>query len=239
MDIKPIETVYNGYRFRSRLEARWAVFFDALGIKYEYEPEGFELDDGHHYLPDFYLPAMETYVEIKPEDAFEIEMTDDGVLFQEGFAKYAYAADAITRNMNKMFLIAFGDPYCAFPRPVEGKDKPKSHLFYVGECAVHLITRLANKHSSGEKFYCKTADGKRKDCSECNHWQNIMTHSFPVFIADDVFLISGGEVLRKNLLPFESTMECSEKTRNKWKLFLDAALKARQARFEHGETPKV
>jgi hypothetical protein len=70
MDIKPIETVYNGYRFRSRLEARWAVFFDALGIKYEYEPEGFELDDGYHYLPDFYLPAMETYVEIKPEDAF-------------------------------------------------------------------------------------------------------------------------------------------------------------------------
>ena len=28
--IKAIETVYNGYRFRSRLEARWAVFFDAL-----------------------------------------------------------------------------------------------------------------------------------------------------------------------------------------------------------------
>ena len=39
MDIKPIETVYNGYRFRSRLEARWAVFFDAAGIEYEYEPE--------------------------------------------------------------------------------------------------------------------------------------------------------------------------------------------------------
>ena len=41
MDIKPIETYYNGYRFRSRLEARWAVFFDALGVPYEYEPEGF------------------------------------------------------------------------------------------------------------------------------------------------------------------------------------------------------
>ena len=35
--IKPIETVYNGYRFRSRLEARWAVFFDALGITYKIE----------------------------------------------------------------------------------------------------------------------------------------------------------------------------------------------------------
>lgn len=53
--IKPIETIYNGYRFRSRLEAKWAVFFDALGIKYEYEPEGFEFEDGTKYLPDFLI----------------------------------------------------------------------------------------------------------------------------------------------------------------------------------------
>lgn len=51
--IKPIETLYHGYRFRSRLEARWAVFFDSLGVKYEYEPEGFQLPDGSMYLPDF------------------------------------------------------------------------------------------------------------------------------------------------------------------------------------------
>ena len=31
-EIKAIETYYKGYRFRSRLEARWAVFFDAAGI---------------------------------------------------------------------------------------------------------------------------------------------------------------------------------------------------------------
>ena len=29
--IQVIETAYKGYRFRSRLEARWAVFFDAIG----------------------------------------------------------------------------------------------------------------------------------------------------------------------------------------------------------------
>ena len=44
--IKAIETVYKGYKFRSRLEARWAVFFDALGVEWEYEPEGFELGGG-------------------------------------------------------------------------------------------------------------------------------------------------------------------------------------------------
>lgn len=70
-DIKPIETIYNGYRFRSRLEARWAVFFDAAGIAYEYEPEGYTLRDGTRYLPDFYLPNpskrfVSLWVEVKP-----------------------------------------------------------------------------------------------------------------------------------------------------------------------------
>ena len=66
-EIKAIETRYNGYLFRSRLEARWAVFFDSLGIRYEYEPEGFELPSGKRYLPDFYLKDFEMYAEIKPD----------------------------------------------------------------------------------------------------------------------------------------------------------------------------
>lgn len=68
MAIKPIPTRYKGYRFRSRLEARWAVFFDALGLAWEYEPEGFELKSGK-YLPDFkvYYPGgdSETWFECK------------------------------------------------------------------------------------------------------------------------------------------------------------------------------
>ena len=55
--LRAIETRYRGYRFRSRLEARWAVFFDALGIKWEYEIEGFYLNSGK-YLPDFKLPFV-------------------------------------------------------------------------------------------------------------------------------------------------------------------------------------
>ena len=60
-----IQTEYNGYLFRSRLEARWAVFFDAMGIEYEYEPEGIVLSDGTQYLPDFYLPDFRCYFEVK------------------------------------------------------------------------------------------------------------------------------------------------------------------------------
>lgn len=54
-EIKPIETFYKGYRFRSRAEARWAVFFDACNVKWDYEPEGYDLEDGLGYLPDFLL----------------------------------------------------------------------------------------------------------------------------------------------------------------------------------------
>lgn len=88
MTIQAIETRYAGCRFRSRLEARWAVFLDALGVKWEYEPQGFEnrmfcscrLNDAEfeawggvyqcdgnrcRYLPDFYLPETRTWVEVK------------------------------------------------------------------------------------------------------------------------------------------------------------------------------
>jgi hypothetical protein len=64
-DLRPIETRYAGYRFRSRLEARWAVFFDALGIKWDYEPQGYHLKGNRHYLPDFWLPQVSMFAEIK------------------------------------------------------------------------------------------------------------------------------------------------------------------------------
>jgi hypothetical protein len=66
--IAPIETRYAGCRFRSRLEARWAVFFDHLGIEWLYEPEGYKLPSGS-YLPDFLIhPHTEFafWLEIKP-----------------------------------------------------------------------------------------------------------------------------------------------------------------------------
>jgi hypothetical protein len=65
--LKAIETHYNGYRFRSRLEARWAVFLDTLGVPYQYEPQGFDLG-GLAYLPDFWLPDQRCWLEIKPDD---------------------------------------------------------------------------------------------------------------------------------------------------------------------------
>ena len=62
-----IPTKYKGYTFRSRLEARWAVYFDLIGITWDYEPEGYVLRNGVWYLPDFYLHQLDTFVEIKPQ----------------------------------------------------------------------------------------------------------------------------------------------------------------------------
>lgn len=53
--IKAIPTRYKGFSFRSRLEARWAAFLDALEIKWDYEPEGFQLPKTGRYLPDFLI----------------------------------------------------------------------------------------------------------------------------------------------------------------------------------------
>lgn len=71
--LKAIETVYAGYRFRSRLEARWAVFFDTLGIAWEYEKEGYDLGEAGWYLPDFWLPDAFQWVEIKAQEPSDIE----------------------------------------------------------------------------------------------------------------------------------------------------------------------
>jgi hypothetical protein len=54
--MQAIETHYKGYRFRSRLEARWAVFFDKCHMLWDYEPEGYDLGDAGWYLPDFWVP---------------------------------------------------------------------------------------------------------------------------------------------------------------------------------------
>lgn len=92
--IKPIETVYNGYRFRSRLEARWAVFFDALGVQYEYEPEGFS-KNGLMYLPDFRLKCYGTRGNKNLKKSFDLYVEVKGEMDEESAKKikaFSYCA---------------------------------------------------------------------------------------------------------------------------------------------------
>lgn len=73
--IKPIPTKYKDVLFRSRLEARWSVFFEKAGLKWEYEKQGFVLDDGVPYLPDFWLPDLDAWCEVKPFNLSKNELS--------------------------------------------------------------------------------------------------------------------------------------------------------------------
>jgi hypothetical protein len=114
--LTPIQTRYKGYRFRSRLEARWAVFFDLLGIAWEYEPEGFRMGSVC-YLPDFrlslpvkwlvpgLLPRLESvaaeqvWLEVKPLNK---ELSGGEILKIREFAR-ATAGKSV-------YVLAAGDP---------------------------------------------------------------------------------------------------------------------------------
>lgn len=104
MTIKAIETAYNGYRFRSRLEARWAVFLRKLGIEYRYEEQGFELPSGL-YLPDFTLPnfSKPTFLEVKGKPPGPREMD---------------LASQLAQEANACVYIAYGECWIPFKRTI-------------------------------------------------------------------------------------------------------------------------
>jgi hypothetical protein len=123
MTITAIQTRYAGCRFRSRLEARWAVFFDHLGVPWQYEPQGFELEHGP-YLPDFFLPSIDTWYEVKGRQLTEVESmlatdlmigTDQDVVVAWGdiprSVDYAGANDAWRREQRGMYLAVDWDLY--------------------------------------------------------------------------------------------------------------------------------
>jgi len=107
--IKAIDTFYNGNYFRARLEARWAVFFNECGIKYIYEPEGFVLENGQWYLPDFYLPQLDCYVEVKPFSGGTLKDADVK-------SHLDYKLKWVPFSHEKMLALLFGVPHAnAFP----------------------------------------------------------------------------------------------------------------------------
>lgn len=116
--IMAIETEYAGCLFRSRLEARWAVFFDALGIEWQYEPQGFDMDT-FRYLPDFFLPhavapGRGTWVEVKGDR----NNLDVGRLYAAALDLPASpCASADDRAIDGIRLLVLGD----IP------DRPKPH----------------------------------------------------------------------------------------------------------------
>jgi hypothetical protein len=122
--IRPINTLYRGYWFRSRLEARWAVFFDYARVIYQYEVEGFHLPSGN-YLPDFYcfdcssgrdaIPRR-AFIEVKP-----LSCCPEGCTTEELNSHLAWDPDPWPREVilgrelvtgmhDTGFVAVYGDP---------------------------------------------------------------------------------------------------------------------------------
>ena len=245
--IKPIETVYNGYRFRSRLEARWAVFFDEAGIRYEYEPEGFEAVE-QKYLPDFYLPNLKTYVEIKHNNAFTIKINDDDsyelVANDDQSGRWIQNNHKVIQRIAEeyQYVILLGDPYDVFG----GNGLSFSHD------ASHAIMYFPT--ICGGKVLCEDEPELTGDCgTKCKDCER---DDFPV-ACSACFALYPKRILQFGNFPdglfplnadcFEAVyvrdgkLECTDMNYIDYKnavceVICKAAMKARQASFEYGKS---
>jgi hypothetical protein len=88
-------TTYGGVEYRSRLEARWAAFFERIGWHYTYEPF-----DGDGYIPDFVIHGASPMVaEVKP-----------AVLRGEYLAPVPKVTQGLERHWRHDILILGADP---------------------------------------------------------------------------------------------------------------------------------
>lgn len=222
--IKPIETYYNGYRFRSRLEARWAVFFDALNIKYVYEPEGYQMSDGTCYLPDFFLPDFNYYVEVK---GYNDHLHSDLCRVNQ-FVYEHKTAVIILSNIpyDKQSKGLFWFPIMYYEARSGGITSGCRAFFKTWEEPDgSLWTMLEDDFAVGRNkyfvFFEKITDYKWLNQKEVNEKLYKEIQAINGSVLDDA------EYGIKECLMYE--LEFAEK----------AFLKASQARFEHGEVPTI
>jgi hypothetical protein len=108
-EIKAIETYYDGRLFRSRLEARWAVFFKTLVVEYEYEPEGFFLDNGLKYLPDFRVQCFGLRGR-RDAEPFDLYIEVKGLMDEESYAKIIL----FSKHHPILIVNKIPEPHCSF-----------------------------------------------------------------------------------------------------------------------------
>lgn len=191
MTIKAIQTVYAGHKFRSRLEARWAVFFDALGIEWQYEPEGFSVGGASQwsYLPDFYLPESKLWVEVKGDWA-----SCSGDYFEMLY-----------------WLAEGGSP---LPHMSESNNSGEGGLLLLGPIPRDCLNEPCFTLLTNHKGMCIDL------CSFSNSG-TIHRHNVQYYLGDDI---------KKQTVKQQYWIGDYNPARAKY-------TKARQARFEFGETP--
>ena len=144
--IKALQTSYKGYSCRSRTEARWMVAFDEAKIEYEYEPQGFDLGDVGCYLPDFYLPQVGMYAEVKGKPFNLEELRKAKALSAEAERSVLLLAGPPARKA----YWALKPPYFGFVERFEGEE------FYADD---YDIFEHSEYWLNESRFYCNTGFG--------------------------------------------------------------------------------
>lgn len=213
MTIKAIETEYNGYKFRSRLEARWAVFFDAMGIEYEYEPEGYEGFCGKKYLPDFRLPGENNLL-------VEVKGSDDQL--EKDWDKISAAIDFDSTPAGNGLLILGQIPN---PEKIGWGSIP---VFTYLECRKGVSCKYAAFKMKYNKYHdSNIAIGSDAIMRAVYYFPYKDDYSaygcdMPECVSTKERFISENTVLSSNFASLKEAYKA-----------------ARQARFEHGETPVI
>lgn len=211
--VKAIETRYAGCRFRSRLEARWAVFFDAMGVEWQYEPQGYIVGYGEKpYLPDFFIKqkyGRNFWVEVKGDASlFDRSLIDDCVDWGMGLPGMA-CRNGLWGNEEAWLVLL--------------SDIPRTPSWF--PVAVHYKgSALSPGHFSGDfgNFICLESSGGR-NCNSANGGNSCLNDPEIKEIFD----------LGTSTLSMRPA--CGSHSPHDLKV-QDALTKSRSARFEHGES---
>ena len=225
--IKAIETQYKGYRFRSRLEARWAVFFDALGVEWVYEPEGYDLGEAGWYLPDFWLPRLDTWIEIKPYAPSDNEI----------FKMWSLAQARIQKNVCKENFFLCGTP--GLPQIVMDVTDRGNGLIHPGSGYFALsVTGYAMEGKPLINFECfaETGGGAKLDIWPM-YFHRVDYYPLPAKMTP-VNVRGASQMTGVTMFHgFTSRMYNGSGISYDNLRLRTAYTAARSARFEHGETP--
>ncbi|MGW2089624.1 hypothetical protein [Streptomyces sp. NPDC001880] len=117
MTVEALPTWYAETTFRSALEASWAATLDTLNIRWEYEPETVTLPSGARYIPDFRLPDIGAWLEVKGTGVPRVEKA---IEFGESLACHCEIY-ACTCDWPGGELVVIGHP----PKPYDPWNDPQ------------------------------------------------------------------------------------------------------------------
>lgn len=130
-----IPTLYDGVKFRSRLEAKWACFFNLMKWKWEYEPY-----DMNGWIPDFVLfgKNQQILVEVKP--IYKLTQTEK--ILRERLQK--------ANNYQNEILLLGCSPEIEIQRPVSDRLKERCFVSLGWIAAAHC-----SEHEKGRGNQCE------------------------------------------------------------------------------------